>query len=184
MSKICTYLMGTMDFDSPEILEIEVPIAHALSMLCRFGGHCIEFYSVAQHSILVAELLRDKGYGPRVQLLGLLHDAHEAYTGDVVTPLKRKLSGYEEIANKIQKQILQRYNLEADLSTSLAVKIADEEALDIEAYWLFGERFFLVSGRELPENPRDIFRLNRLQAKREFLRRLYKLTEEVVIDEG
>lgn len=58
-------------------------IAHALAFKCRFGGHCKTFYSVAEHSCRVAEILR-----PEHQLIGLLHDAAEAYLPDVAAPIK------------------------------------------------------------------------------------------------
>lgn len=63
-------------------------IAHALSMQCRFSGHVSEFYSVAQHSVLVAQYLANRGASYDVMRLGLLHDAAEAYLQDMARPLK------------------------------------------------------------------------------------------------
>jgi len=61
-------------------------IAHALSNICRFNGHCREFYSVAQHCVYVAAALWNCGTDNC--LCGLMHDASEAYLGDVITPIK------------------------------------------------------------------------------------------------
>lgn len=94
---------------SPEVIDIE-DIAQSLSMTCRFGGHCRDFYSVAEHSVHAFELLQ--GNIRRANELGgayyhapwletrlqvLLHDAAEAYVGDVISPLKRLLLGFREV---------------------------------------------------------------------------------------
>lgn len=63
-------------------------IAHALAQINRFTGHARRPYSVAEHSLLAAQIARELGYGPAVQLAALMHDAHEAYTGDVSSPVK------------------------------------------------------------------------------------------------
>ena len=66
-------------------------IAHALSLQCRFNGHCDTHYSVAEHSVDVANKILDKTGDALLSMTGLLHDAAEAYTGDVISPLKKLL---------------------------------------------------------------------------------------------
>lgn len=65
-------------------------IAHSLSMKCRFAGFCDKFYSVAEHSILVSKMIIQRGGSKKISnaLYGLLHDASEAYMGDIPRPYK------------------------------------------------------------------------------------------------
>lgn len=63
-------------------------IAHALSMQCRFAGHCIEFYSVAEHSVRVSVLIQESSHDAMACNLALLHDAAEAYLPDIISPIK------------------------------------------------------------------------------------------------
>lgn len=72
---------------TPEMVDL-YDIAHALGQIIRFNGHTRRPYTVAEHSVLVALILREQGYDPAVQLDGLFHDAAEAYIGDVPTPIK------------------------------------------------------------------------------------------------
>lgn len=103
-------------------------IAHALSMQCRFSGHCKKFYSVAQHSVLVSYICDSKD-----ALWGLLHDASEAYLVDVPRPLKRsgKFEAYIEFEAKMQEAICRRFGL--PLQEPPSVKKADAVLLTTEA---------------------------------------------------
>jgi len=101
-------------------------IAHSLSIINRFTGHTKEPYSVAQHSVLVSKIVEE-----RHALWALLHDASEAYVGDVATPLKVMLPNYRELEEHIQKTIAQKFGLkwpmpheikEADLKALMAEK--------------------------------------------------------------
>jgi len=74
---------------NPDPGSIEIrSIAAALSKICRFGGHCPRFYSVAEHCIHATELAAADGVGINPLAAIFLHDAAEAYIGDMVKPLK------------------------------------------------------------------------------------------------
>lgn len=67
-------------------------IAYALSRLCRFTGHCSRHYSVAEHSVNVAKQCQlEHGFSDSWAMAALLHDAAEAYIGDLSSPLKSLL---------------------------------------------------------------------------------------------
>jgi 5'-deoxynucleotidase YfbR-like HD superfamily hydrolase len=101
---------------SPEDVDIE-DIAHALSMVCRFGGHCSKFYSVAEHSVRVAMAIVEAGGTRSDGFAGLMHDAAEAYIGDMVWPLKQaaESAGYKRIEKRIERAIAQRFGLPEEL---------------------------------------------------------------------
>lgn len=81
---------------NPKPEEIRLTdIAHALGQLCRFTGHTKRPYTVAEHSVLVALILREQGYDADTQMAGLFHDAHEAYVGDLSTPMKWAMDTFE-----------------------------------------------------------------------------------------
>jgi hypothetical protein len=97
-------------------------IAHALSLLCRYGGHVDRFYSVAEHCVLMSEAV-----APEHALAALLHDATEAYVVDVPRPLKRVLTGYRDIELATWVAICMRFRIAPDLPAE--VKDADNRIL-------------------------------------------------------
>jgi len=103
-------------------------IAHALAHQCRFAGHCAEFYSVAQHSVIVASLLSEP-----FRLEGLMHDAAEAYLVDLPRPVKPYLDGYAAAELELRTCISDRYHLRMDPVATNVVKRADNIALATEA---------------------------------------------------
>ena len=109
----------------PEDLDIR-DIAHALSLQCRFNGHCLQFYSVAEHSVRVSEWLDGEH-----SLWGLLHDAAEAYLGDVVRPLKRQLDAYNAIEKRLLRVVADHFDLGWPMPEAVAV--ADTRLLAAEA---------------------------------------------------
>lgn len=104
-------------------------IGTVLSKICRFGGHTKRFYSVAQHSVLVARLLP-----PELKFEGLMHDAHEALIGDITTPMKRIAPGLAPLDERAEDVVRAAFGLPLRLSD--AVKRADMQALCIEAIHL------------------------------------------------
>lgn len=82
-------------------------IAHGLSNVCRYVGQCKTFYSVAEHSVRMAEM----SWGTPMKLLALLHDAAEAYLGDVSTEVKHCLPTYMEMETRLTYVIFDRYSI-------------------------------------------------------------------------
>lgn len=87
-------------------------IAHSLSMINRFTGHCSRPYSVAEHSILVLDIARTMTDDPNVLMAALMHDAHECITGDVASPVKQVLGElWAEFEEMQQARLLAKHNL-------------------------------------------------------------------------
>lgn len=110
----------------PEEVDLD-DIAHALAHLCRFAGHTREFYSVAQHSVLVSEACP-----PEDAFAGLLHDAAEAYVTDLPRPIKHAaaLVGYREVEMRVHAAVCERFGLASKLPAS--VLRADDAVLAAE----------------------------------------------------
>lgn len=98
------------DFN-PDDIVIE-DIAHHLAQICRFGGACRRHYSVAEHSVLVQELTARMGAPLPVQLGALLHDAGEAYCGDICRPLKFLAGRLREIEHAIEAATFAKFGAE------------------------------------------------------------------------
>lgn len=84
-------------------------IAHALARICRYGGHVPSFYSVGQHCLEVQSYLADRGATPLLQLLGLLHDAEEAYFGDMPSPLKKSFHDFRKYGDAMREFVWDKY---------------------------------------------------------------------------
>jgi hypothetical protein len=81
-------------------------VAHALSLQCRFNGHCLGFYSVAEHSVRVSRAV------PRdLAAWGLLHDAAEAYLSDLPSPIKQQMQRFQDAESELLRVIADRFGL-------------------------------------------------------------------------
>ena len=147
----------------PEDIQVK-DIATALSKICRYAGRIPEFYSVAQHSVIVS-----KKVSPQLAFAALLHDAAEAYIGDVISPIKHDLPRFQQLEKRVFNVILERFNLVEDYWLhEKHIKIIDKfviqeemayfygDAIDIlghkpvehrEAYWEFVRMFYRLEGK-------------------------------------
>lgn len=129
----------TFDPVSGEISEIRIEdIALGLSHMCRYAGQCKDFYSVAEHSVLVYRIA--KTLWPKdleVQWAALLHDATEAYVCDLPTQIKRLVPDYRKIEDSLALKIYRRFAISTSPELHRRVKIADLIALSTEARRLF-----------------------------------------------
>lgn len=88
-------------------------IAWSLSQINRFNGHCLRPYSVAEHSLLVCEIAeREFDVDLHGQFAALMHDAHEAYAGDMHTPGKAQIGlGWVEWETRWERLVRQCFSL-------------------------------------------------------------------------
>lgn len=114
----------------PKLISIS-DVAHALSFKCRYTGHSKRFYSVAEHSVLMAHYAHEMGMAREVVTWCLLHDAVEAYLPDVPRPLKPFISNWREIEDNVEHAVAERFRL--PLPTPPEVKELDTRILLTEA---------------------------------------------------
>lgn len=172
---ICTVTGNYFDFEYPERSTFNInDIAHALAHICRFTGHTREFYSVAQHSILVSDQLPKE-----LQLAGLLHDAAEAFIGDVSSPLKRMLPDYKAVERRVEHAIFNRFGVRREMYENKAqIKAADLTLLATERRDLMpdmGDQWEMLKG--VQPLPTRIRAWSSAQSKVLFVRRYHALVD-------
>lgn len=113
----------------PRVGDFEIrDIAHALSNICRYTGHCSKFYSVAQHSVHVAEYVAS--HDRTLALTALLHDASEAYLSDMARPIKHQFEQYLILEKRLEEVIAEQFGLVFPYPP--VVKEADDILLNTE----------------------------------------------------
>lgn len=149
-------------------------IAHSLSHKCRYQGHTVVFYSVAEHCVRLSWLA-----SPENKLAALLHDAGEAYLPDVPRPIKSSLAGFKEIEERVDRAIFERYNLPypwAEEINQLDTSILNDE---MKAMLNYGDGPY-GDGPIYPEGKNTRFGWGTFVAKEAFLSTFYNLTRREV----
>jgi uncharacterized protein len=153
---------------NPHIEDIDIQdIAHALSQLCRFGGHTKRFYSVAEHAVYVSQHVKKAD-----ALVGLLHDASEAYLVDMPRPIKRYMPMYRDAEDLLQKVIADKFGLPWPFPPS--VHEADNRIFLSETRDLMGGIYSWPGAPKPYKEP--VMGLNPVRAKKLFLDRYKELT--------
>jgi 5'-deoxynucleotidase YfbR-like HD superfamily hydrolase len=115
---------------TPEMIDIK-DIAKGLSYNSHFGGQTPRFFSIAEHSLMVSwRMVRDYANRPDLLLLGLLHDAAEAYVGDMIKPIKVNEPTFVELENGILRAVCEKWEL--DYEDLKIVKQYDNEVQERE----------------------------------------------------
>jgi len=179
-----------IDLSNPKTSDIEFDdIALALSRIVRFSGQtraAQQGYSVAAHSVWISVYLEQRYSDCALALYGLLHDAHEAYTGDISLPLK-SVAGMQAvlapIEKRLQKAIHQKLKLlQPTQKFYRCIKHADQQALRIEAFYLkesSGLDWDLPAGDFIASKIQFHPCLEPLDAQELFIRRYYYLVERL-----
>lgn len=157
------------DFRAPGSSDFTIEdIAHGLANICRYSGQCSSFYSVAEHSILVSETA--KGF----EFEALLHDAAEAFLGDITRPLKQLLPEFKRIEADVERAILDRFGVTEPIPSQ--VKQADLRVLAAEQMQIMPEGTAgWVRGQKVKPAPIVVRHLPPKEAKRLFLERFEAL---------
>ena len=164
---ITTFRGQKFYYDSEDTQSINIEdIAHALANTCRFSGHSLDFYSVAEHSVWVSKLCDDP-------IEGLLHEGEEAYLCDLPSPLKRILPDYRAMQDRVRKRVCEAFQLTYPFSEDL--KDCDWAQLKTEAKSLLVAHFPFEDFPTKKVSPYVPLCLDPEEAEVQFLRRYHEI---------
>jgi predicted HD phosphohydrolase len=124
-----------IDVLNPQVEDIHLPdIAGGLAKICRFQGQTSTFYSVAEHSVLCALLAQQQQLDDHLVRAAFLHDAHEAYLGDITTPIKLLIPGIENISSRLDQAVAEYFSVDVELFGAPEIRDIDHTALSLEAH--------------------------------------------------
>lgn len=135
--KVLTYNGDYQDLDQFNIHKVSIEeIAHTLSNLCRYNGATHEFYSIAEHSLHMTQAyFNEGGKNHKIAAAILLHDASEAYVGDVPYHVKKTMPEFQELEDRIDRAIHTKYELYM-YKDEQVIKDLDRRICIDEMYWL------------------------------------------------
>ncbi len=144
---VATYSGRQVSLDCPTREDIAlIDIAVGLSNQCRWTGQCWPFYSIAEHSVIVSneiearwETLKSSTFLDMRQacLIGLIHDAPEAWLNDLIRPVKRLINGYENLEVLFANAVKDKFNLQYDDQDYKVIKQIDDLMTITERLRLF-----------------------------------------------
>ena len=157
----------------PSTIQI-VDIAQGLSHTCRYSGQCQFYYSVAQHSLYVANELEREGYDSRLQCYGLFHDAAEAYLSDLPRPIKAEFEEFSALEERILAAVWEAFDLDSPTPDEWEVVMdADDRLLHYEA----GELLADGSWADPVDLPYELVPLSPAAVREQFLDRAETLLD-------
>lgn len=120
------------NFLEPDAALVSIKdISIGLSNTCRFGGQCKRFYSVAEHCVLMSYIVPDN-----LAFLALMHDAAEAFTGDIPKPLKQLLPDFAIIETRVENALALAFGMPEKMPPE--IKVADRQMLCAEQMQVMG----------------------------------------------
>ena len=162
---ILLYSGNYFSFERPQDCHWELEdIAHGLAMTCRFAGQARRYYSVAEHSVYVSQLVP-----PELAWDALMHDAAEAFICDMAKPLKVMLPDYKVVEQRVEKAIAERYRLIDPMPRE--IKLADIQMLRAEQVQIMRNNDDWEWTFDVPEPDIRIAALGPYEAKALFLDR-------------
>ena len=149
---------------NPKAREVDIiDIAHALPMECRFNCHVPIFYSVASHALIGTKFIAEP-----FKFEFINHDDSEVYTGDCVSPIKRRMKAFVKMEHKIERVINKKLGLPFPMSKE--VKDMDNLMLKMEKTYLMGRK--QLKGEVFPMTKKEFIKeisKSFKQVEREFL---------------
>ena len=176
-NSIHTLSGNILDLDNPSKEDMRLDdIVTGISRECRFSNQTLFPYSVAQHSVLVHDLVLEATGDFNLSYAALLHDAHEAYVRDLASPMKTTCNRYCEVEDGVQEEVLRFFDCKMNIMTKTVVKTYDRLALEIELAHFWPDRY------DLPEGYEDVELevLSESDARLGFIQTLFEYREDLV----